>query len=131
MDVLMWARNQWDRVLAWVVVGIGTLVLILGWVGVTSTPYTFEQIPYVVSGGLGGIFLLGIAAMLWISADLRDEWRLLQEMLERDAEAQTPPAAETVVLVEPEKTTPTATPKAKSTKPATRRSPRSRASAQS
>lgn len=82
MALVIWIRNQWDRVLAWTLVAIGGLMLVLGWVGVTSTPYSFEQIPYVVSGGLGGIFVLGVAAMLWISADLRDEWRKLDELLQ-------------------------------------------------
>lgn len=95
MDVLNWVRNQWDRVSAWVLVALGGLALVLGWVGVTGTPYTFEQIPYVISGGLGGIFLLGVGAMLWISADLRDEWRKLDRLLElheeRMADSEGPP----------------------------------------
>jgi hypothetical protein len=82
MDLMIWIRNQWDRVGAWVLVALGGLSLILGWIGVSGTPYSFEQIPYVISGGLGGIFLLGVGAMLWISADLRDEWRKLDELLE-------------------------------------------------
>jgi hypothetical protein len=82
MDVMTWVRNQWDRVGAWVLVALGGLALVLGWVGVTGTPYTFEQLPFIISGGLGGIFLLGVGAMLWISADLRDEWRKLDQLLE-------------------------------------------------
>jgi hypothetical protein len=82
VDFLTWVRNQWDRVAAWACVAIGGLVLVLGWIGVTSTPYSFEQIPYVISGGLGGIFLLGVGAMLWTSADLRDEWRVLRELVD-------------------------------------------------
>lgn len=82
MDLMTWVRNQWDRVGAWVLVALGGIALVLGWVGVTGTPYTFEQIPYVISGGLGGLFLLGVGAMLWISADLRDEWRKLDRLLE-------------------------------------------------
>jgi hypothetical protein len=82
VEFLTWARNQWDRVAAWVCVAAGGVVLVLGWLGVTGTPYSFEQIPYVVSGGLGGIFLLGVGAMLWTSADLRDEWRTLRELVE-------------------------------------------------
>jgi hypothetical protein len=82
MELMTWVRNQWDRVGAWVLVALGGLGLILGWIGVTGTPYTFEQIPFVISGGLGGIFLLGVGAMLWISADLRDEWRKLDELIE-------------------------------------------------
>lgn len=82
VDFLTWVRNQWDRVVAWACVALGALVLVLGWIGVTSTPYSFEQIPYVISGGLGGIFLLGVGAMLWTSADLRDEWRVLRELVD-------------------------------------------------
>jgi hypothetical protein len=36
-----------------------------------------EQLPYVISGGLVGLTLVVISATLWISADLRDEWRKL------------------------------------------------------
>lgn len=82
MDLVKWIRNQWDRVLAWVLAAAGALALILGWLGVTDTPYSWEQIPFVISGGLGGIYLLGLGAMLWFSADLRDEWRKLDELVE-------------------------------------------------
>ena len=70
-------KNQWDRVGAWICVVAGALALLAGWVGVSGTDETWKQIPYVVSGGLVGIYLLGLAAMLWLSADLRDEWREL------------------------------------------------------
>jgi hypothetical protein len=98
MDLLTWVRHQWDRVLAWIVVAAGAIALVLGWVGVSGTPYSFEQIPYVISGGLGGLFLLGVGAMLWVSADLRDEWRKVDELVrllreeEEDASASASPA---------------------------------------
>lgn len=77
MTFFRWARTQWDRVTAWVCIGLGALAVILGWVAVGREPLTAQQIPYVVSGGIGGLFLLGLGAMLWLSADLRDEWRKL------------------------------------------------------
>ena len=77
MDVVTFLRTQWDRVGAWVLVAVGLLALLLGWIGVSGTPYPTEQVPYIISGGLLGIFLLGAGAMLWISADLRDAWRKL------------------------------------------------------
>ena len=92
---MMYVRNQWDRVLAWLFVTVGALALILGWIGVTGTPYTFEMIPYVLSGGLGGLFLLGVGAMLWLSADLRDEWRTLHDLLDQHAAASTEPVEAT------------------------------------
>jgi hypothetical protein len=80
MGFIDWVRLQWDRVGAWVCIGVGALVLLLGYIGVSGTPYTSEQLPYIISGGLTGIFLLGIGGMLWLSADLRDEWRKLDNL---------------------------------------------------
>ena len=75
-------RNQWDRTAAVIATVAGALLLLLGWIGVSGEIDAAFQIPYVVSGGIGGLFLLGIAAVLWLSADLRDEWRKLDELHE-------------------------------------------------
>ncbi|HEX3731471.1 MAG TPA: hypothetical protein VHU91_00900 [Mycobacteriales bacterium] len=85
-DILSWVREQWDRCAAWLAVIAGVILLVLGWVGVSGTAFTANQIPYLASDGLGGIFLLGLGAMLWLSADLRDEWRkldLIENKLDR------------------------------------------------
>src|SRR5258708_1342978 len=74
MDLVKWLRVQWDRAGAWACVAAGAVALILGWVGVSGSGYAADQLPYIISGGVGGVFLLGLGAMLWISADLRDEW---------------------------------------------------------
>jgi hypothetical protein len=87
MNSWLFLRRQWDRVGAWVAIGLGALTLLLGWIGVSHTAYPAEQLPYIVSGGLLGIFLLGVGATLWLSADLRDEWRKL-DGIERALEAQ-------------------------------------------
>jgi hypothetical protein len=47
--------------------------------------------PYIASGGLGGIFLLGLGSTLWLSADLRDEWRKLDELGEDGTSVLSPP----------------------------------------
>jgi hypothetical protein len=80
MDYLSLLRQLWDRALAWVAIGLGALALLLGWLGVSREVLPAGQIPFVISGGLGGLFLLGLGAVLWISADLRDEWRQLREI---------------------------------------------------
>jgi hypothetical protein len=77
MDLLTLLRLQWDRVGAWVCAAVGAVVLFLGYGGISNTPHVAEQLPYIISAGLTGIFLLGIAGMLWLSADMRDEWREL------------------------------------------------------
>jgi len=80
MDLTRWIRAQWDRVAAWALIGLGLVALLVGWLGVSSTGYLAEQIPYLVSAGMLGLFLLGLGATVWISADLRDEWRKLDEV---------------------------------------------------
>jgi len=81
-----WVRAQWDRVLAWLLVAAGLVALLVGWIGVSGTPYLAEQLPYLVSAGMLGLFLLGLGATIWISADLRDEWRKLDEVADLLAE---------------------------------------------
>ena len=77
MSVGQYVREEWDRVSAGVLVALGALLLVCGWLGVRDKLYPAQQIPYEISGGLGGLFLLGLGAALWISADVRDEWRKL------------------------------------------------------
>ena len=80
MNWIALLRNQWDRALAVLAAVGGAVSLLLGYLGISRTPYTPEQIPYLVSGGAFGLFLIGLAAVLWITADLRDEWRKLDDL---------------------------------------------------
>lgn len=107
MNLLKLIRNQWDRTAAVALVLGGLVALLVGWIAVSGTILTFEQIPYVLSGGMLGVCLIAIGATLWLSADLRDEWSKLDRLEEavrdvgirepdvREAdvrEAETPPA---------------------------------------
>lgn len=80
MDPVTLLRALADRLTAWVAIGLGLLALLLGYLGVKDTAYVVEQLPYVISGGLLGLFLLGLGAVLLLSADLRDQWRALLDI---------------------------------------------------
>lgn len=80
MDVKTYLKAQWDRAAAWVAAVIGLVALTVGYFGASGTAFTSEQVPYIISGGMFGIFCLGVGATLWLSADLRDEWRKLDEI---------------------------------------------------
>jgi hypothetical protein len=75
-----WLRYRWHRIVAVVAAVVGVVLLIAGWVGVSGSSVTTEQIPYLASGAVGGLFALGVAATLWLSADLKDEFAKLDEI---------------------------------------------------
>ena len=75
-----WIRYQWDRAFGLAAVIAGLVALAAGWVGASGTVYPAQQIPFLMSGGLFGIFLLGVGCTAWLSADLRDEWRKLDQL---------------------------------------------------
>jgi len=80
MGLVKRAFVQWDRLggVALVLVGLG--VLIAGCAGVSAATETVDQMSYLISGGILGLFLLGLGATLWLSADLRDEWRKMDHL---------------------------------------------------
>lgn len=80
MDVTRFLRLQWDRALAMGLVVIGAVMLLVGWYQASGSGIAAQQLPYVMSCGIGALFVLGLAATLWLSADLRDEWRKLDEL---------------------------------------------------
>ena len=73
-------RAHWDRTLALGLTVVGLLMLVVGYFRISDTPYPAEQLPLLMSAGVGSLFLLGIGATLWLSADLRDEWHKLDEL---------------------------------------------------
>lgn len=78
MALVELAMAQWDRALATVTTIAGAVLLLVGWLNIRDTDSVSDQMPYLASAGLGGVFLLGVGGMLWLSADLRDQWRELR-----------------------------------------------------
>lgn len=114
MGLLTWVRTQWDRAAALGVLTAGLFALLLGWLGVSNNGNVAKALPYVVSGGLLGIFLMGVAATLWLSADLRDEWRelhgirlALREQLDRSVMPANGRTASDAVVSSPAELLPT------------------------
>lgn len=70
-------RTRWRVIGGWVLVGLGALFLILGWIGVSGEPELARQFSYLASGGLGGLAAVIVGVGLLISEDLRSERRRL------------------------------------------------------
>jgi hypothetical protein len=71
-------------VVAAVLLPLGLLVIGLGWYGASRTPYLFEQIPYLISGGLIGLGLVLAGGLVffgsWIARGAADQQRASQEL---------------------------------------------------
>ena len=50
--------DRWLLLTGGALMPLGFLLIVLGWVGASHTPLLFEQIPYMISGGLLGIALV-------------------------------------------------------------------------
>lgn len=77
-----WAGKATRPVIGWVLLGLSALFILIGWIGVSGTPVVAKQIPYVVSGGIAGVFLAVAGAYFLGTEELRkDSGRL--DRLER------------------------------------------------
>ena len=50
--------DRWLLLTGGVLIPLGFLVVVMGWIGASRTPLLFEQIPYMISGGLLGLALV-------------------------------------------------------------------------
>jgi hypothetical protein len=68
-----------------VLAGLGLLVVLLGWYGAANTPYVFEQIPYMISGGMLGLALVFLGGFVYFAY-----WvgRLVRESRQRSDEQE-------------------------------------------
>jgi len=54
-------------------IGVGLLCIVLGWYGAAHSPYLFQEIPYLISGGVLGLALVIAGGVL-----VRCAWSLRQ-----------------------------------------------------
>src|ERR1035437_2717955 len=59
--------DRWLLVAGGVLVPLGIMLIILGWVGAAGTPLLFEQIPYLISGGLLGLGLVFVGGFVYFA----------------------------------------------------------------
>lgn len=60
-----WAARSVRPFLPWALAAAGAVALFLGWYGVSGQSLTAEQLPYLASGGLVGVALVGAAAAVF------------------------------------------------------------------
>ncbi len=65
----------------------GMVMIVLAWNGAASLDYTQGQIPYLISGGLGGLGLTGAGLALIVVHSLRRDLLMIAAKLDRVSEA--------------------------------------------
>jgi len=79
-----WAGQAVRPWAGWVFIGIGALLVLLGYLGVSREAVVEKQIPFLVSGGIGGVLLCVVGAYFLGTEELRkDSGRLdrLEQMV--------------------------------------------------
>ncbi len=62
---------------------VGMLMIVLAWNGAASLDYTQGQIPYLISGGVGGLALVGAGLALIVVHSLRRDLLVIAAKLDR------------------------------------------------
>jgi hypothetical protein len=70
MDVRVWLRENWERSLGVVCLAAGAVATICAFLGVRSSRFLTEDLSYLISGGVGGLLLIGVGATLLVTAHL-------------------------------------------------------------
>jgi hypothetical protein len=50
--------DRWLLIIGGTLMPLGVLLILLGWLGASHTPFPFEQTPYLISGGILGLALV-------------------------------------------------------------------------
>jgi len=75
--------ERWLMLAGAAMIVVGIPVILLGWFGAARTPYVFEQVPYLISGGLLGLALAVVGGLLyfayWVTRQIQETRRQTEE----------------------------------------------------
>lgn len=68
-----WVSRATRPVVGWILVGIGAVMIIIGYLGVAHQVLVAKQIPYLVSGGILGVAVVGLGVMFIATEQVRHD----------------------------------------------------------
>lgn len=68
-----WVGRAVRPYIGWILIGAGALLMLLGYFGVSREALPAKQIPYLVSGGIGGVFLAVLGAYFLGTQEIRSD----------------------------------------------------------
>jgi len=85
----MQPTERWLAIAGGVLMPLGVILVIIGWYGAAHTSRLFEEIPYLISGGLLGIVLSTIGAALyfgyWLTRLVAGERQIVEVLARMEA----------------------------------------------
>lgn len=81
-----WAGQATRPVVGWILIALGAVAILIGYLGVSREPLVAKQIPYLVSGGIGGMVLVAVGAFFLGTEDLRKQLSRLDHIEEQVGE---------------------------------------------
>lgn len=75
-----WVAGAVRPYIGWVLIGLAALLMLLGYFGVSREAIPGKQIPYLVSGGIGGVFLALLGAYFLGTQEMRNDSGRLDRM---------------------------------------------------
>src|SRR6266702_3841571 len=59
--------ERWLMIAGGALLVLGIPLIVIGWYGAAHTPYTFEQLPYLISGGILGVALAVVGGLFYFA----------------------------------------------------------------
>ena len=81
-----WAVRAGRPAVGWILVGAGALAILIGYFGLADRVLVAEQLPYLISGGIGGIALVIVGGVILATNDGRREADRLDDIEDEIAE---------------------------------------------
>lgn len=72
-ELWRWIGEALRPWIGWILIALGALLMLLGYFGVSREALPAKQIPYLVSGGIGGMFLAVLGAYFLGTQQLRND----------------------------------------------------------
>ena len=63
--------SDWRDKLGWLLIIVGGILVVVGYLGVSGQDTEALQLPYLASGGIGGLATVAVGSALLIASDLR------------------------------------------------------------
>lgn len=75
-----WRAKLTRPVVGWALSALGALFIVIGYFGVANEALVAKQIPYLVSGGIGGMVLVAVGAFLLGTDDIRKQLNRIEQL---------------------------------------------------